>query len=203
MKPHRQHMPPRPILATAVTSVVLAATLTACAGPSSAGTGAAKAMTAALPMGAGSWSSGPGWAGFNHGPWTPARSAGTEYFHVASTAPSGPGTIIITGVVDAGGTEHPGRAIDDATFAGGGFRIDHSAGQPSARFNARTCVGTISQEGPFSVIDGTGRFSGLAGTGTYVFHALYTTARDAGGCTRVMTGYIETIDGTVTLSGRA
>jgi hypothetical protein len=89
-------------------------------------------------MNAAPWSSDPGWAEFAHGPWTPARSADTEYFHVASTAPSGPGTIIITGVVDVGGTEHPGRAIDDATFAGGGFRIDHSAWQPSARFNAET-----------------------------------------------------------------
>jgi hypothetical protein len=154
-------------------------------------------------MSAGPWSSGPGWAEFAQGPWAPARSVRTEYFHVASTAPSGPGTIIITGVVDAGGTEHPGRAIDDATFAGGGFRIDHSAGHPSARFNTETCVGTINQTGPFSVIDGTGRFSGLAGSGTYMFHALYTTARDGRGCTKVMTGYIESIDGTVTLSPSA
>jgi len=57
-------------------------------------------------------------------------------------------------------------------------------------------VGTINQTGPFSVIDGTGRFSGLTGSGTYVFHALYTTARDVRGCTKVMTGYIESIDGT-------
>jgi len=61
-------------------------------------------------------------------------------------------------------------------------------------------VGTINQTGPFSVIDGTGRFARLAGSGTYVFHALYTTARDGSGCTKVMTGYIESIDGTVTLS---
>ena len=148
------------------------------------------------------WRSSPGWAEFAPGPWAPAPSTSTrtEYFHVASTDPAGPGAIIITGVVNAGGTEHPGRAIDDATFAGGGFRIDHSAGHPSASFNTKTCVGTIDQTGPFSVIDGTGRFSGLAGSGTYVFHALYTTARDASGCTKVMTGYIESIDGTATLS---
>ena len=202
-RPHRQHRSSRPILAAAAASVILGATLAACAGTSSAETTAAKATPAALSMSAGPWPSGPGWAEFAQGPWAPARSARTEYFHVASTAPSGPGTIIITGVVDAGGTEHPGRAIDDATFAGGGFRIDHSSGHPSARFNAQTCVGTISQTGPFSVIDGTGRFSGLAGSGTYVFHALYTTARDVRGCTKVMTGYIESIDGTVTLSPSA
>jgi hypothetical protein len=201
--PHRQHRPSRPILAAAAASVILGATFAACAGTASAETTTARATPAALPMGAGPWSSGPGWAEVAPGPWMPARSARTEYFHVASTAPSGPGTIIITGVVDAGGTEHPGQAIDDATFAGGGFRIDHSAGHPTARFNAETCVGTINQTGPFSVIDGTGRFAGLAGSGTYVFRALYTTARDGSGCTKVMTGYIESIDGTVTLSSSA
>jgi hypothetical protein len=202
-KPHRQLRPSRPILAAAAASVMLGATLAACAGTFSAETKTAKATPAALRMNAAPWSSGPGWAGFAPGPWVSAPSARTELFHVASTDPSGPGTIIITGVVDAGGTEHPGRAIDDAIFAGGSFRIDHSAGHPSARFNAKTCVGTINQTGPFSVIDGTGRFSGLAGSGTYLFHALYTTARDVRGCTKIMTGYIESIDGTVTLSPSA
>ena len=46
-----------------------------------------------------------------------------------------PGTIIVTGVVNAGGTEKPGRAIDGATFASGSFRIDHSVGQPTVRFD--------------------------------------------------------------------
>jgi hypothetical protein len=199
-KPQRQHRSSRPILAATAASVILGATFAACAGTSSAETTTAQATPAALQMNPAPWSSGPGWAGFAPGSWARARSARTEYFHVASTDPSGPGTIIITGVVDAGGTEHPGRAIDDATFAGGSFRIDHSTGHPSARFNDQTCVGTINQTGPFTVIDGTGRFSGLAGSGTYVFHALYTTARDVQGCTKVMTGYIESIDGTATLS---
>jgi hypothetical protein len=201
-KPHRPHMPSRPVLAAAVAAVILGATIAA-AGTSSAQTTTANAPTPALAMSTGPWSSGPGWAESAPGRWTPTRSARTEYFHVASTAPSGPGTIIITGVIDAGGAEHPGRAIDDATFVGGGFRIDHSAGHPSVRFNPDICVGTINQTGPFIVLDGTGRFSGLAGSGTYVFHALYTTARDAGGCTNVMTGYIGTIDGTLTLTPSA
>ncbi|HEY6295658.1 MAG TPA: hypothetical protein VIX15_08340 [Streptosporangiaceae bacterium] len=195
-------------MAAAAAAAIIGATIAVAAGTSSAQTTAAKATTPAPPMSAGPWSAGPwsagpGWAGYAQGPWTPTRSARTEYFHVASTAPSGPGTIIITGVVDAGGAEHPGRAIDDATFADGGFRIDHSAGHPSVSFNADTCVGTISQTGPFSVLDGTGRFSAFTGSGTYVFRALYTTARDATGCTNVMTGYIETIDGTLTLSPSA
>jgi hypothetical protein len=157
-------------------------------------------------QGAGSWGAarpGAAWTGSAPGSWAPTASARTEYFQVASTAPAGPGTIIITGVVDAGGTEHPGQAVDDATFAGGGFRIDHSSGHPSTSFNDKTCVGTISQTGPFRVIDGTGQFSSLAGSGTYVFRALYTTARGVSGCGSVMTSYMENIEGAVTLSASA
>jgi hypothetical protein len=154
------------------------------------------------------WSSQTGWPGSAAGGWRPgtgpsmrahSSTAHTEYFHVVSTKPSGPGTIIVTGVVNAGGTEKPGRAIDGATFPGGSFRIDHSAGQPTARFDAATCVGTITQTGPFEVIDATGDMGGLAGSGRYVFQALYTTARVAGHCSSTMTAYTETIDGVATV----
>jgi hypothetical protein len=156
----------------------------------------------------GSWSSQTGWPGSAAGGWrpgagpsmrAPGSAAHTEYFHVVSTKPSGPGTIIVTGAVNAGGTEKPGRAIDGATFAGGSFRIDHSAGQPSVRFDSATCVGTITQVGPFEVIDATGDMRGLAGSGRYVFQALYTTARVATHCSSTMTAYTETIEGVATV----
>ena len=71
-KPHRQHRPSRPILATAVASVILGATFAAWAGTSSAEPTTAKTTTAALPMSAGPWSPGPGWAESAQGPWRPA-----------------------------------------------------------------------------------------------------------------------------------
>jgi hypothetical protein len=157
---------------------------------------------------ASTWSSQTGWPGWAAGGWrpgadpsmrAPGSAARTEYFRVVSTKPSGPGTIIVTGVVNAGGTEKPGRAIDGATFAGGSFRIDHSAGQPTVRFDPATCVGTITQGGPFEVIDATGDMGGLAGSGRYVFQALYTTARVAGHCSSTMTAYTETIQGVATV----
>ncbi len=129
----------------------------------------------------------------------PAAPPTPEYFRVVSTKPSGPGTIIVTGVVNAGGTEKPGRVIDGATFAGGSFRIYHSAGPPTVRFDATTCVGTISQVGPFEVIDATGDMGGLAGCGRCVFEALYTTARVAGHCSSTMTAYTETIERAATV----
>ena len=216
-RPSRRYRPSRRILMAGVASVVLGGTVAVLAGTSSAevtpsGKTGTRATSTPVPMGAFPWSSGPGWAASGPG-WAAsgpgrwmsraARSAGVEYFHVASTDSEGPGAIIVTGVVDAGGAEHPGRAIDGATFAGGGFRIDHSVGHPTIAFDPKTCVGTIDQTGPFSIIDGTGRFAALAGSGNYVFHAIYTTARGAGGCTEVMTAYLENIDGALTLSPSA
>jgi hypothetical protein len=156
------------------------------------------------PGGAGGGPFGPGGAwGGPGGAWggsAPASSGRAEYFHVASTNQAGPGAIIVTGVFNDGGVEHPSRTVDSAVFGDGTFRIDHSSGQPTTRFNARTCVGTITQTGPFRVYDGTGRFSGLGGSGTYWFYATYTTGRNATGCTKTVTAYIETIDGAITVS---
>ncbi len=156
---------------------------------------AALAMSTALVGGITDWA---GRAGSAH-----TMSARTEHFHVLSTKPSGPGTIIVTGVINAGGTENPGRAIDSATFADGTFRIDHSSGRPTVGFDPATCVGTITQAGPFKVIDATGDMASLDGSGRYTFRALYTTARVAGHCSSAMTAYTETIDGVVTVGDGA
>jgi hypothetical protein len=140
---------------------------------------------------------GSGWGGgFGH-----RLARDTERFEVASTNPTGPGAIIVTGVVDAGGVEDPGRTADSAHFADGGFRIDHASGRPTERFDAATCVGTISEASTFAVIDGTGRFADLSGTGRYIFRATYTTARDSTGCNQqAITAYEENIDGVVELA---
>lgn len=202
------------VLAAALISGVAFAVAT---GVSSASTTATTATAAATATPTGSWSgpgdpwSGPGgtwsppggtWSGPG-GTWggvAPASSGRTEYFRVASTNAAGPGAIIVTGVVNDGGIEDPGPAADHAVFGDGTFRIDHSVGHPTASFNPKTCVGTITQTGPFRVYDGTGRFAGLGGSGTYRFFATYTTARNAAGCTKAMTAYIETINGVLTVS---
>ena len=184
-------------------------------GISSASTTATTTAAATMPTD-GPWSGpGSGWGGASaawggpggawggpSGAWSgssPTSPGHTEYFRVASTNQAGPGAIIVTGVVEDGGVEHPSRTVDSAVFSDGTFRIDHSAGQPTARFNPQTCVGTITQTGPFRVYGGTGRFSRLGGSGTYWFYATYTTGRTAAGCTKTMTAYIETINGAITV----
>jgi len=150
----------------------------------------------------GTW--GAGRPGGRLGGWPGRASADTESFDVASTAQPGPGAVVLTGPLDEGGIEHPGRSIDDAVFANGSFRIDHSAGQPTVRFDQTTCVGTISQVGPFDVIDATGPFTALEGhQGTYRFDVTYTTGRDAEGCTAQTTAYIETIHGVMDVGASA
>jgi hypothetical protein len=192
--------------------LVSGAAFAAATGISSASTTATTTAAATMPADGpwggpgGAWGGpfGPGGAwGWPGGAWggpAPGSSGRTEYFRVASTNQAGPGAIIVTGVFDDGGIEHPSRTVDSAVFSDGTFRIDHSAGQPTARFNSQTCVGTITQTGPFRVYDGTGRFSGVGGSGTYWFYATYTTERNAAGCTKTVTAYIETINGAITIS---
>ncbi len=140
------------------------------------------------------------WAAPGTSGWPGHGSKTTEYFDVASTRQPGPGAIILTGALNEGGVEHPGRAIDHANFANGTFRIDHSTGRPTVHFDRSTCVGTITQVGPFDVIDATGPFEALQGhPGTYYFDVTYTTAKSAEGCTNTTTSYIETIHGAMTL----
>jgi hypothetical protein len=200
-------------LAAAVLVIAIAAAAAITAQPSAATTASSVTTASTVPWDAGqpSWwtptaiPSGPSvesWGPGADGGSSPAESNSShiEYFHVVSTRPSGPGTIIITGAINAGGTERPGRAIDGANFTEGTFRIDHSAGQPTSHFNPSTCVGTITQFGPFKVIDTTRGLRGLAGSsGHYSFRALYTTAREAGRCTSTMTAYTETINGVATV----
>jgi hypothetical protein len=208
-KGRRSYRGVRPLAALLVALAVVGGAVTGWAHRSFAGgppvgqAGAMGPMSAPWPGGVVPWPSGPASASGPGRPGWGAGAARTEYFQVESTRPSGPGAIILTGVVDAGGTEHPGRAIDGATFAGGSFRIDHSRGRPTVAFDRRTCVGTIDESGTFSVLDGTGRFSALAGSGKYVFRATYTRAPGLGGCTGVMTAYLETIEAALTLSPSA
>ena len=187
-------------LRVAVISVVAIAVTAGAATAAAAAPMWRHARTTSSPVapgwGPGGWGH-PGTGFMNH----PGAAADTEYFHVVSTDSTGPGSIIVTGVINAGGTENPGRAVDGATFAGGAFRIDHSSGKPTLHFDAATCVGTITQSGPFQVIDATGDMSGLAGSGHYVFRALYTTARAGGHCSSRTTAYTETIDGMATVKG--
>jgi hypothetical protein len=198
----------RVVAAVIAGGVVAGASFAAVTGASAAATPTTAApSTTPGQAGVNPWSGwggpdvGSEWSGFGSYRWGPAPSGPTEHFYVASTNPAGPGAIIVTGVINAGGIEHPGRAVDNAVIDGEHLRIDHSAGQPTVSFDPKTCVGAITQTGPFSVSGATGGLSQLNGSGTYRFNAQYTTARSTTGCTKNMTAYIETINGIMSVNG--
>jgi len=121
---------------------------------------------ASSPTGAwGSGAAGGAHAGTGAKTWPAQAPNDTEHFYVYSTRQAGPGTITLSGVLNERGVEQPGRYIDRASFANGSFRINHSAGRPTSRFDRATCAGTITQAGPFYVFDATGRFRALMWNG--------------------------------------
>ena len=92
------------------------------------------------------------------------------------------------------------KAMDDAGIDRAILSLTSPGAQPLKKDVAREQATLANDRLAEAIKKHPGRFSGLTGTGTYVFHALYTTARDVKGCTKIMTGYIETIDGTLTLT---
>src|SRR5215472_17525020 len=68
-----------------------------------------------------------------------------EYFQLVATNPAhnAPSSIIARGVFTAGGVDHPGNKVDTAVFPNGTFKIAHSNGTGTPRFNAKTCLSTL------------------------------------------------------------
>ena len=97
-----------------------------------------------------------------------AGSSGIEHFQLvnATVANNAPSSIIARGVFTAGGVDHPGNKVDTVVFPNGMFKIAHSNGTGTQRFNARTCLGTIVLNGTYRLSGGTGAYAGSADTGS-------------------------------------
>jgi hypothetical protein len=109
--------------------------------------------------------------------------SGIEHFQIMTTsATSNKESIIALGsVFTAGGVDHAGSKIDKAVFPNGTFRIRHYKGKGTQHFNARTCLGVISLHGTYKLEDGTGRYAGIRGHGTYRLSIVFVAARNARG----------------------
>jgi hypothetical protein len=109
-------------------------------------------------------------------PAAPAGSArvwGTEHFQTMNTSTSGSVTtnpLIAYGLFTAPGTdrENP-NGTDTFSFPGGSFLVKHATAKGTAHqsFNAKTCLFQASEKGTFQVSNGTGKYRGIAGGGTY------------------------------------
>ena len=112
-----------------------------------------------------------------------AGSSGTEYFQLvnATVANNAPSSIIARGVFTAGGVDHPGNKVDTVVFPNGMFKIAHSNGTGTQRFNARTCLGTVVLNGTYRLSGGTGAYAGISGHGIYRLNILIVAARNSAG----------------------
>jgi len=112
-----------------------------------------------------------------------AGSSGTEFFQLVNTSPANnaPSSIIARGVFTAGGVDHPGSKVDTVVFPNGTFKIAHSNGTGTPRFNAKTCLGTIVLNGTYRLSGGTGAYAGISGHGIYRLNIMIVSARNSAG----------------------
>ena len=112
-----------------------------------------------------------------------AGSSGFEHFQLVTTspAPTAPEAIIVTGAFTAGGVNHPGNRVDTAVFPNGTFKIAHSNGTGTPRFNPRTCLGVITLNGTYRLSGGTGAYAGISGHGIYRLNITFVGASNSAG----------------------
>ena len=112
-----------------------------------------------------------------------AGSSGTEYFQLvnATVANNVPSSIIARGVFTAGGVDHPGNKVNTVVFPDGTFKIAHSGGTGTPRFNAKTCLTTLVLNGTYRLSGGTGAYAGISGHGIYRLNILTVGARNSAG----------------------
>ena len=112
-----------------------------------------------------------------------AGRSGTEFFQLvnATVANNAPSSIIARGVFTAGGVDHPGNKVDTVVFPNGTFKITHSNGTGTPRFNPRTCLSTIVLNGTYRLSGGTGAYAGIRGHGIYRLNIMIVSARNAAG----------------------
>lgn len=115
---------------------------------------------------------------------TPAAS-GTEHLQLVSTsATSNKASIIVSGVFTAGGVDVQGNKADTVKFSNGSFKIAHSNGTGTQKFNPTTCLMTIQLHGTYKISSGTGTYKGISGHGTYQLSILGVGAKVGGKCSQ-------------------
>jgi hypothetical protein len=111
--------------------------------------------------------------------------SGTEHFQLMTTSATSPtSSLIASGVFTAPGVDHQGNKVDTVDFPGGSLKIAHSNGTGTQHFDPKTCLMTITRHGTYKLLDGTGKYAGISGSGTYQFTGLGIGASSGGKCTQ-------------------
>ncbi len=111
----------------------------------------------------------------------------------------------ITGVGTFEETEDPD--IIRFRFPQGTVTLDSPTGDETEEFDERTCVGSFTFMGPFTVVGGTGAFQGVTGSGSVQGQGRFVGERTATGCSEDEdAGFfflLATATGSVTLPSQA
>ena len=111
-------------------------------------------------------------------PMAPARVWGTEHFQIMNTTTNPNNTtnpLIAYGMFTAAGVVVQNSSNTDTFyFRGGHFLVRHAPIKASEHqtFNPKTCFFSYSERGTFRVGNGTGRYRGIAGGGTYALSVI-------------------------------
>jgi hypothetical protein len=118
---------------------------------------------------------------------TRSAASGTEHFQLMTTsATSNTSSLIASGAFTDYGVDHAGSKVDTVTLQQGSFQIAHSAGTGSRQFNPTTCLFQLNLKGTYSVGHGTGRYTGISGSGTYQLSILGVGAKSGGTCSKTL-----------------
>lgn len=128
-------------------------------------------------------------------PAAPSGSSGFGFFSLMTTSPSGPSSIIATGVFTAGGSiTDTSNTTATVTFPRGTFVITHSKGTGTPRINPATCLFALAENGTYRLGHGTGAYAGISGHGIYRLNITAVAARNsAGKCSNKFAAYQQVI----------
>jgi len=107
---------------------------------------------------------------------------GTEHFQVMIASATATPVVIARGVFTDYGVAHPGARVDTWVLHQGSFRLAHKVTRVIHHHNPVTCLDQLRQTGTYRVADGTGKYTGISGTGTFVFSVLFIEPRVSGKC---------------------
>jgi hypothetical protein len=107
-----------------------------------------------------------------------------QHLVIIATGPLGaPARIVLSGPVSGVGTTVDTETAGTITVNGGTISVDHPVVTNNDSFNVARCTFRIDETGTYVFTGGTGRYTGISGSGTYTTKGSVVFKRMAHGCT--------------------